>query len=335
MPDNGQLTPQQIYEAVTNRILELLDQGTIPWRKPWAGGWPHNLFSKREYRGINAFLLANAGFGSAGWATENQIRKHGGRIRVGESEKWTRVFFMRPSDWWVWNEPLHVGWQEEGVLCKVYQIWNFEQMEGLDSYAPKPKLTSPVEAAVTLLIEMPLRPPIKKDTRGAYYSPNGDFVALPAREAFKPPEEYYSTLFHELTHATGHPSRLGRKTLEVITRFGDHEYSQEELVAELGAAFLCAVAGIAPKTVENSAAYIKSWLKVLKDDRTMFRKAAGQAQKAADFIRGRVPPEGDLDSPRAQRKSAPSAKTAALSVADDLEHRHSAEVLDMAESSAP
>ena len=118
MPDPGKPSVRTAYDAITNRILELLDQGTIPWRKPWASGWPKNLFSKREYRGINVFLLVSAGFGSAGWATANQIRQHGGRIRADQVEKPTTVFFMRPSERWIWNEPQHVGWQEAGILCK-------------------------------------------------------------------------------------------------------------------------------------------------------------------------------------------------------------------------
>lgn len=326
MPEPGKLSPQQIYEAVTSRILELLDKGRIPWRKPWVGGWPHNLFSKREYRGVNAVLLANTGFGSAGWATENQIRKHGGRIKIGQTDLWAVVFFIRPSQWWVWNEPQQVGWQEEGVLCKSYRVWNFEQTEGLDRYAPKVAATLPTEAAEKLLTEMPYCPLIKEDPAGAYYNPRKDFIALPARARFNPLEEYYSTLFHELAHATGHPCRLGRKSLDEIIRFGSHEYSQEELVAELGAAFLCAITGITPKTVQNSAAYIQSWLHVLKDDRTLFHKAAGQAQKAADFIRGRIPPK---DVPQEPKTTGRIARTARMGV-EELERRHSAEVLDVA-----
>jgi antirestriction protein ArdC len=328
------LSPQQVYEAVTNRILELLEKDTIPWRKPWAGGWPHNLFSKREYRGINALILANAGFGSAGWATENQIHKHGGRIKDEQADKPALVFLIKPS-FWVWNDPQQVGWQEEGYWCKSYQVWNFEQTEGLDRYAPKRIATPPIEAAAKLVAEMPLRPPIKEDSRGAFYHPRKDFVGLPARNQFNPPEEYYSTLFHELTHATGHPCRLGRKSLDEIIRFGSHEYSQEELVAELGAAFLCALAGIAPKTVQNSTAYIKSWLRVLKNDRALFHKAAGQAQKAADFIRNRIPPSSEPPAVSRSRSSSTTDRNQPETFAradDELERRHSAEVLDVVET---
>src|ERR1017187_2690280 len=162
MPNSGKSSVREAYEAVTNRILELLDKGVIPWRKPWRSGWPHNLFSKREYRGINVFLLVNAGFGCAGWATANQIRKHGGRIRVDQLEKPSRGFFMRPHQWWVWNVPQHVGWQEAGILCRVYEVWNWEQTEGLDDHAPKPSQTKPVEQAEQLVNGMPCPPAIKR-----------------------------------------------------------------------------------------------------------------------------------------------------------------------------
>ena len=326
MSDPAKPSVREAYEAVTNRILELLDKGVIPWRKPWRSGWPHNLFSKREYRGINVFLLVNAGFGSAGWATANQIRKHGGRVRVDHLENPSRVFFMRPHEWWVWNVPQHVGWQEEGILCKVYEVWNWEQTEGLDDHAPKPSQTKPVELAEQLVNAMPCPPAIKRHPSRACYYPRDDVVAVPPDSQFQQREEYYSTLFHELIHATGHESRLDRASLKQFKRFGDHDYSQEELVAELGAAMLCGAAGLAPLTIKNSAAYIQSWLKELKNEKNFVVRASGFAQKACDYIRGLPaltagpPAKPPGTSPLASRRDP---------TADELERRISAEALDV------
>lgn len=116
------------------------------------------------------------------------------------------------------------------------------------------------------------------------YSPSLDYVQLPATHTFNSSEEYYSTCFHELTHATGHASRLGRKSILELSYFGSHEYSKEELVAEMGAAFLCGYSGIEQRTIENSAAYIEGWLKVLKGDKTLLVHAGAFAQKAVDYI---------------------------------------------------
>jgi antirestriction protein ArdC len=327
MAEPSKLSARDAYETITRRILELLDKGVVPWRQPWRSGWPHNLFSKRDYRGINVFLLVNAGFGSAGWATANQIRKHGGRIRVDQLERPSRVFFMRPNQWWVWNEPQHIGWQEEGILCKVYEVWNWEQTEGLDDHAPKPSQTKPVELAEQLVNGMPCPPAIKRHPRHACYYPREDVVAVPPDSQFQQREEYYCTLFHELIHATGHESRLERASLRQFKQFGDHDYSQEELVAELGAAMLCGLAGIAPKTIENSAAYIQSWLRVLKNEKSFVVRASGFAQKACDYIRGVpvLPPAPPAKPP----PRTPGLASRLDPTSDELEQRISAEALDM------
>lgn len=122
-----------------------------------------------------------------------------------------------------------------------------------------------------------------------------DYIKMPDKHMFNTPEEYYCTCFHELSHSTGHEKRLSRKSLTEVSGFGSHEYSKEELIAEFSSAFLCAFAGIEQKTLENSAAYIKSWLKVLKDDKKMLVMAAAQGQKAADYILDRKEEQIELD----------------------------------------
>ena len=138
---------------------------------------------------------------------------------------------------------------------------------------------------------VPNKPIVQYGGDRACYSPTFDCIKLPNQEAFKSPEEFYSTAFHELLHATGHGSRLGRKGILEPSYFGSHDYSQEELVAEFGSSMLCGFAGIEQQTIENSAAYLQGWLKVLKGDKKLAIIAAGQAQRAADFILRRDPTE--------------------------------------------
>jgi antirestriction protein ArdC len=132
---------------------------------------------------------------------------------------------------------------------------------------------------------MPNKPAMAQHMQ-ASYRPATDTVSMPAKTAFSNPEDYYSTLFHELIHSTGHQSRVGRDGIQRVESFGSESYSREELVAELGAALLCGVTGIIPATLTNSASYLKSWIEVLKGDSKLIVSAASQAQKGADFIQG-------------------------------------------------
>jgi len=171
-----------------------------------------------------------------------------------------------------------------------------EQTEGIP--IPEPEETNnhfdPIEKAEQIILGMPLKPDIYHAGNKACYNPSKDAIHLPNQQTFHMPEEYYCTAFHELIHSTGHTSRIGRKSILEPTYFGSHEYSKEELVAEMGAAFLCGYAGIEQKTIENSAAYIQGWLKVLKKDKTMLVHAAAQAQKAADYILNRIGGEEEV-----------------------------------------
>ena len=190
---------------------------------------------------------------------------------------------------WVERQDPESGEAAESVpLLRYYRVWNVEQTEGIE--APKAKVIDfePIEAAEQILQEMPKRPEIvHRDPGKAWYDPWGDRVNLPRPETFEGAEEFYACAYHELCHATGHKSRLDRPTLVQLARFGGHAYCKEELIAEMGAAFLCAVAGIEQATLENSAAYIDGWRRVISDDPKLVVTAAAQAQKAADFILGR------------------------------------------------
>jgi antirestriction protein ArdC len=277
---------QSVYQIVTEQIIKQLEAGVAPWHKPWRTEPPCNLITGQEYRGINVFLLATQGYGSRYWLTFNQANKLGGHIRKGEHS--SVVTFWKIGDDKIVTDADGNERKTRPFLLRFYRVFNVEQTEGiadklgLGNTSPRIPSTEQCEAIVSA---MPNRPPIIQDGR-AWYRPSTDTVGIPARTAFNSAEEYYSTLFHELTHSTGHPSRIGREEIQNLNEFGSESYSREELVAELGAAMLCGVTGITPKTIENSASYLKAWIDVLKSDVRTVVFAASQAQKAADYIRG-------------------------------------------------
>jgi antirestriction protein ArdC len=273
-----------VYDIITERIMTKLEQGVVPWHKPWEQGIPRNLATRKPYRGVNVFLTASAGFASPYWLTLKQTNERGGSIRKGETG--TPVIF------WKWLE-YAADTEEEDTrrlpLLRYYTVFNLEQCRGIETPAEPDKLAfQPLTQCERIVANMPQRPIIQHGEPRAYYRPLADTVNMPKPELFDSPEEYYSTLFHEMTHSTGHEQRLNRSTLTDLCPFGSTNYSKEELVAEMGAAFLCGVCGIENRTVDNSAAYIASWLRVLKHDKQMVILAAAQAQRAADFIQGVV-----------------------------------------------
>jgi antirestriction protein ArdC len=275
-----------VYEIITEKIISQLEQGTAPWRKPWRTEMPMNLISGKEYRGINPFLLGPLGYGSRFWLTYNQAAKLGGNVRRGE--KSSIVTF-----WNIGQEKTRIDSngnerKSKPILLKYYNVFNVEQCEGLESLRlgnSTPRVAD-IEACERIISEMPNRPMLAQHAQ-ASYRPSTDTVSMPARTAFDHIENYYSTLFHELAHSTGHPSRVGRDGIEKVELFGSESYSKEELIAELGAAMLCGITGIEPATIQNSASYLQSWIKVLKGDAKLIVQAASVAQKAADFILGK------------------------------------------------
>ncbi len=286
-----------VYNIITERIITLLEQGTVAWHKPWTSqgslALPKNLHSGRPYRGVNTFLLHATEFGSPYWLTFKQALARGGNVRKGE--KSTPVVF------WKWLDPEQGAPVQKRIpLLRYYSVFNVEQCEAIDY----PKVDtpvhdfSPIQSAAQLVKGMPKPPVIQHGGDSASYAPALDLVRMPVPERFEKPEAYYDTLFHELTHATGHESRLNRRGVAdkgEHNQFGSDPYAREELVAEMGAAFLCGHAGIVDRVVDNSAAYIASWLKQLKNDAKLVVTAAAQAQKAADYILGLQPDESAED----------------------------------------
>ncbi len=280
------MAKQSVYKIITDEILSIMDQGIIPWRKPWAAKGAHrNLVSGKQYRGVNVFLLSCSVSSSPWWLTFNQARQKGGSVRKGE--KGRRVVF------WKWlvkkeKEPQTGKEQEKKIpMLRYYTVFNLDQIEGIE--APEEvevEILDPIATAEAIVSGMPSPPKRQAGDKAAYY-PGSDSVTMPDFQNFHSSEEFYSTLFHELAHSTGHASRLNRKEITETNHFGTHEYSKEELVAEMSAAFLCGESGILPATIENSAAYLQSWSAKFKEDKKMVICAAASAQKAADLILGR------------------------------------------------
>ncbi len=281
MQATSSIPHQSVYQIVTEEIIKRLESGVAPWHRPWATQLPKNLVSKREYRGINVFLLASRGFGSPYWLTYKQATEQGGNVRRGEHG--SKVVFWKIDKY----ETDDVDGQtvsKTSAILRYYTVFNVEQCDSIKAPGAD-RIVSPIEGCERLVAGMPNRPVMAQDAR-AWYRPSTDTVGMPSRHAFGSAEEYYSTLFHELTHSTGHSSRIGREGIEKLNTFGSECYSKEELIAEMGAAMLAGVTGIERKTLANSAAYLQSWIDVLKSDSRMVVFAASQAQKAADYIQG-------------------------------------------------
>src|ERR1700731_133395 len=236
-----------VYSIVTEQILKQLESGVVPWRKPWRAEPPCNLVSGKEYRGINPFLLASQGYGSRYWLTFNQAAKLGGHIRKGE--KSSIVTFWNIGEEKIIRNAEGVERKSKPILLRYYSVFNVEQTEGIADKLglgnATPRIPS-IDGCEAIRSGMPNAPRMEQSDR-AWYRPSTDSVGMPSKSLFHSSEEFYSTLFHELVHSTGHTSRVGRDGIEQLNTFGSESYSREELVADLGAAMLCGLSGIFPR----------------------------------------------------------------------------------------
>jgi antirestriction protein ArdC len=284
-----------VYGIVTEKIIALLENGIVPWRRPWTGvGVPRNLVSMKPYRGLNYFLLSASKYISPYWLTMRQANELGGHVRRGEESR--AIVFWKVDDARGDAEDASATERDDKTrrrfLLRYYRVWNVEQCElpakVLDIL---PKLEThqhdPIEAAERIIDEMPNPPRIQYGGSKAFYSPSTDCITLPPRELFISAEEHFATLAHEAIHSTGSERRLAREGLCEAAPFGSPVYSKEELVAEFGAAYLCAEAGISNAVVNNQAAYIAGWAEALRGDRKLLIHAAAQAQRAADYVLNR------------------------------------------------
>lgn len=290
-----------VYQIVTDRIIASLKEGIIPWEKPWkaptfaGGSFPRNFVTGKPYRGVNVFLLWGTSFSSPFWLTFKQAQELGGNVRKGE--KGSQIVFYKQlqgrKETKEENRTPVEGRKDDDrapFILTYYTVFNVEQCDGLTIPTVEPAPTLPVdadEACEAIVSGWAGRPTIRTEEVNegrAYYRPATDSVHLPARFRFIDTAHYYATLFHELVHSTAHESRLARK---FGNSFGDELYSKEELVAETGAAFLCAFAGIATKhTEQNTTAYIQNWISKLEQDNRLIVQAAASAQRAVDLIMG-------------------------------------------------
>ena len=281
-----------LYQTVTDQIIAMLDSGVVPWRSPILGrtsaGHPKNMNTGKQYRGVNVFLLAFTafakGYGSSYWLTYNQAKERGGSVRKGE--KSSMVVFWKQYE----TTDKTTGQPTRIPVLRYYNVFNAEQMEGIevpDAVKFEPIDFHPIDAAERIAAGYAGGPVVSHDGgQQAFYRPSTDTVHLPDKTRFASVEEYYSTLFHELSHSTGHSSRLDRKLDTDSKPFGSAAYGKEELIAEMSSAFICGNSSITPKVIENQAAYLAGWLKTLKQDKKLVISAAGQAQRSADWILG-------------------------------------------------
>lgn len=282
---------KKVCEIVAERVLEELKNGVIPWKKPWFGS---NCFvshsNGKHYSLLNCILLGQPGE----YITFNQAKKEGGSVKKGAKGKF--VVFWSPVKKLVINDD---GEEVEKVhyILKYYNVFNVNDCEGIQKKYLSDDDTKCVHEKVWgaeeiidgyLAANEGLRIFREDESDRAFYRPSEDFIQVPRMEQFEEVEEFYSTLFHEMTHSTGHWSRLNRfKEGERLAAFGSEDYSKEELVAELGAAALCGKCGVeSNSTFRNSAAYIQGWMKAIENDPNLLVRAAGKADKAVAFILG-------------------------------------------------
>lgn len=285
-----------IYEIVTNRIIEKMEQGVIPWKKPWKDAVrPANAITRRPYTGVNFFLLAAGRFASPYWLTWNQTQELDGHVREGERSEIVVFWKTYEDERQVTANEAQQPESEKArrrFVLRYYRLWNVEQVElpekARAKFQPETRTFDPIAEAERIISEMRDAPAIEYHGSLAFYRPSTDTVVLPPRETFLSTEAFYECAYHEHVHAVGHAKRLNRPGITESIHFGSERYGREELVAELGAAFLCAAAGIDNATIENHAAYLKGWIDALRADKRAIVHAAAHAEKAADYILNRT-----------------------------------------------
>jgi len=279
--NNGANMSNKVYEIITNKIIDKIESGELGnWIKSWSADYaeqPKNPSTKTQYRGINYMLLQLAGFSNPNWMTFKQISAKGGRVKKGE--KSTMIIYYKKLD--IEEEGTNGETVEKSILMlKGYLVFNADQCENL----PAECYTAPVKRGrkFSNLLDIAQNSGFNISLRGnrTYYTPASDSITMPEISAFNSVDNFESVLLHELTHLTGHETRLNR--LKKFDRFGSSSYAFEELVAELGSAFACAKLGIQGEM--QHAEYLNSWLQVLRKDKKAIFSAASHAQKACDWL---------------------------------------------------
>lgn len=269
-----------LYDEITRRIMEQLEQGIIPWQKPWIGNSSAiSRVTGKPYSLLNQMILGCPGE----YVTFRQCQQEGGKVRKGE--KSSMVIFWK----WIEQEDEESGEKKSIPFLRYYNVFHIDQCEGLTARYAQEAPANPAtadEAADRIINAYCSREGVKllhEEGDRAFYRPATDSITVPHMRQFSATAEYYSTVFHEMMHSTGHKSRLDR--LERVAAFGSEDYSKEELIAEIGAAALVNQAGLeTSSSFRNSTAYIQNWLSVLRNDKRFIVSAAGKAEKAVDLI---------------------------------------------------
>lgn len=295
-------TTNDIYQMITDKMISELENGMIPWQKPWQNATNAGCISHttgKPYSMINQILLGDR---AGEWLTYKQVVNEGGKVRKGEKASF--VVFWQMVEKVVKSEQVEEVSDDESTtisatretvkhypVLKSYNVFHIDQCDGIKPRFENKAKTydhTPIEVADEIVNLYAEREQLKVnicDSNRAFYSPVQDFVQVPKIEQYAVKAEYYSTLFHELTHSTGHAKRLSRPEVTGLHFFGDANYSKEELTAEMGAAFLCNRSGIdCAEAFRNSVAYIQGWLKALHNDRKLVVLAAAKAERAANYI---------------------------------------------------
>ncbi|RHM41241.1 ArdC family protein [Mediterraneibacter gnavus] len=274
---------KSVYEMVTDRIIEQLENGVIPWKKPWNGiaSGAYNRITKKPYSLLNQMLLKHTGE----YATFKQWTELGGHIRKGEKSEILVFWKILPVE-----EKKEDGTTEikQIAMLRYYNVFHISQIDGIEPLSYEAKELSPLDEAEKVISDYLTREHIVLENTAsneAYYSHSRDLIHLPLMEQFQNEAEYYSTAFHELTHSTGHKNRLDRLNSSITARFGSEDYSKEELVAEIGSANLMNILGIQTTgSFRNSTAYIQNWLSALRSDVKFIVSASCKAEKAVKYI---------------------------------------------------
>lgn len=270
---------RDLYQDVTDRILRALETGTVPWLRPWrdnncgSGIEPYNAISGRQYSGINLLILGTMPFSELGWITYNQAKTLGANLK---GEHGSNIVF------WKFNllKDEKTDKMRTVPLARGYTVFNISQCRDLDTSKLKhPVAPTPGDTSVNRLAAR-VGATVKHGGNRAFYTTQGDFIQIPSVETFKTVEHYQATLAHELTHWTGHDSRCNR---QFGKRFGDQAYAFEELVAEIGSAFLCAKQGIPLEQLQHPA-YVKNWLEVLRSDKRAIFTASSKAKQGTTYL---------------------------------------------------
>lgn len=282
----------KVYGVINDRILESLERGVVPWSIPWVHSAPRNIISGKEYKGTNIWMLGTAEHDNPYWGTYKQWKDKGGQVLKKEDVgKGTPIVFFKMLVSDKGKKDASGNKQiSQFPLMRYSTVFNVEQTDLIDD--ERFKLSEADNKQIVqcedIVTGFKNAPELSHKNNGrAYYTPATDIVNVPDIKNFTSAEEYYSTLFHELGHSTGAIKRLNRFGKATYNhRFGSQDYSKEELIAEMIAAYACGICGIDNKTIDRNASYIDGWMKRIKDDSQLFIKSAAAAQKATDYIRG-------------------------------------------------